>query len=62
MNFFADGRAKANSKLDTRWIVMKGSARANAMKTDVPVINGMKEFINISKINVPINAIVMTSR
>jgi len=62
MNFFADGRAKANSRLETKCIAMKGSARANAMKTEVPVINGVKEFINISKINVPINVIVITSK
>jgi len=61
MNFFADGRAKANSRLDTKWIAMKGSANANAIKIDVPVINGVNEFINISKIKVPINVIVMTS-
>ena len=62
MNFFADGSAKANIKFETRCIIVKGKAKANATNIDVPIIKGVNAFIIISKARVPIITIVITSR
>jgi len=62
MNFFADGSAKENIKFETRCIIVKGKAKANAINIDVPIIKGVNAFIIISKAKVPITVIAIISR
>ncbi len=65
MKFFADGNAKANIKFETKCIIVKGNAKANATNIDVIdvcIIKGVNEFMIISKAKVPISVIAIISR